>query len=167
MLVRPPTAEDLITWHREAAQFRPYLEPNRRSAEDILTYLRAHYPVAESEDQRLHDVVAQNVLLNSFFARKLPTDSRPETRVVLVGEEGAGAGLYARREDVFKGSPIIVGLETHSAFLMTEGSSELHDELVAFAGLDAADIENDFLVWEYVDCLRKFKPEDPLLTGAV
>jgi hypothetical protein len=165
MLTHPPTSEDLITWHQTAAQFRPRLSPNRKSADEMASYLETRYPITASDDPRLHDVVAQNILLNKYFARKLPSDTRPATRVFVVRNEGTGAALYDRQEGVFIGSPILVGLEIHSAFLMTEGSSDLHDELVAFAGLDAADIENDFLIWEYIDCLRKYKPKDSLLMG--
>ncbi|MBC3898897.1 hypothetical protein GH811_04625 [Acetobacterium malicum] len=50
----------------------------------------------------------------------------------------------------------MVGLEHETAFVMVEGSSDLADELVAFAGLDAADLNNYYLVANYIACLEKF-----------
>lgn len=50
----------------------------------------------------------------------------------------------------------MVGLEHETAFVMVEGSSDLADELVAFAGLDAADLNNYDLVANYIACLEKF-----------
>ena len=50
----------------------------------------------------------------------------------------------------------MVGLEHETAFVMVEGSSDLADELVAFAGLDQADLDNYYLVANYITCLEKF-----------
>lgn len=153
MLSHPPTPEDVLAWRETAARARPHLSPNRKSADEIASYLEAHYPVIASPDPRLHDVVAQNILRNDFFARKVPAGTRLDTRVFLLCNEGPGRILYQDREAIYQGSPIIIGLETQSRFFLVEGSSALHDELTAFAGLDAADIENDYLVAEYVACL--------------
>ena len=37
-----------------------------------------------------------------------------------------------------------------------EGSGELYDELIAFRGLDDRDLENFYLVAEYVAAAQKF-----------
>ncbi|MEN6609365.1 MAG: hypothetical protein ABFC24_00850 [Methanoregulaceae archaeon] len=70
--------------------------------------------------------------------------------------EGTGAGkhLYENQNDPFKGNNIIVGLELETAFFMVEGSSQLWDELFAFRGLDEEDLNNFYLVAEYVACLK-------------
>jgi len=39
---------------------------------------------------------------------------------------------------------------------MVEGSSMLWDELCAFQGLDAKDIENYYCVAQYISCLKRF-----------
>jgi len=156
MLTHTPTPEDVVHWRNIAAEYRPRLSPNRKSADEIASYLEAHYPVIASEDPGLHDVVAQNILLNDFFARKIPLDTSLATRVYLVCKEGAGASLYTNREKLYEGSPIIVGLEEHTRFFLVEGSGALHDELTAFAGLDAYDLENDYCVAEYVECVGKW-----------
>lgn len=48
-----------------------------------------------------------------------------------------------------------MGLEAYTRHVLVEGSSKLFDELTAFAGLDAKDIENDFLVAQYIECLQR------------
>ena len=163
MLTNPPTPEDILRWREIASEYRPRLTPNRRSADEITSYLKSRYPVSSSDDPRLHDVVAQNILLNEFSARKLPPDTPPETRVFLVCNEGSGTALYTGRDPLYGDSPIIVGLEDHTRFFLVEGSSALHDELTAFAGLDADDLENYFLVAQYIECLRMWRPEDTIL----
>ncbi len=153
MLTHAPTPEDVLRWRKTAAEYRPHLSPNRKSADEIAAYLAARYPVIASEDPRLHNVVAQNILLNDFFVRKVPPGARLDTRVFLLCNEGPGRILYQDREAIYRGSPIIIGLETKSRFFLVEGSSALHDELTAFAGLDADDLENDYCVAEYIKCL--------------
>ena len=75
--------------------------------------------------------------------------------------EGNGCALYAaaekeaalwqeRRERIF------VGLDTVTGFFMVEGSSLLWDELYAFRGLDAQDLENYVCVAEYIACMQRF-----------
>ena len=153
MLTHAPTPEDVLRWRNTAAEYRPRLTPNRKSADEISSYLESRYPVIASDDPRLHDVVAQNILQNDYFARKVPDGTPLATRVYFVGNEGAGAHLYRNREKIYEGSPIIVGIEDHTRFFLVEGSSALHDELTAFAGLDADDLENDYCVAEYIKCL--------------
>ena len=53
-------------------------------------------------------------------------------------------------------APIMVGLEYETAFVMVEGSGDLADQLVAFAGLDQADLDNYYLVANYIACLEKY-----------
>ena len=38
---------------------------------------------------------------------------------------------------------------------MVEGSSRLWDELFVYRGLDLVDLDNFYLVAEYVECLKK------------
>lgn len=75
---------------------------------------------------------------------------------VSVTPTGRGALLYEQRETLYGDAPIMVGLEHQTAFDMVEGSGDLADELVAFTGLDAADLNNYYLVANYIACLEKF-----------
>ena len=80
-----------------------------------------------------------------------------------VVRQGSGVRLYEERNTFYGDAPIMVGLEYETAFVMVEGSGELADQLVAFAGLDQADLDNYYLVANYIACLEKFN----LLTGVV
>ncbi|NLT11693.1 MAG: hypothetical protein GXY06_04695 [Clostridiaceae bacterium] len=155
MLTRPPTPEDIIHWRQTAARYRSSLKPNRKSADEVVAYIESRYPFHYSEDPKMHDVVAKNVLLNAFFAEKLPHGARPSTRVLLIDNEGQGAALYDEQDDFFRDSPIIVGIEACTRHILVEGSSKLFDELTAFVGLDIKDIENDFLVAQYIESLQR------------
>jgi hypothetical protein len=76
--------------------------------------------------------------------------------VFRIPRQGSGAVLYEQREALYGDTPIMVGLEHETAFVMVEGSGDLADELVAFAGLDQADLHNYYLVANYIACLEKF-----------
>ncbi len=55
------------------------------------------------------------------------------------------------------GSPIYVGMDLITGYFQVEGGcSLLWDQLFAFRGLDAMDLENYYLVAEYIGCLRRF-----------
>ena len=60
-------------------------------------------------------------------------------------------------EFIIIGSPIYVGMDLITGYFQVEGEcSLLWDQLFAFRGLDAMDLENYYLVAEYIGCLRRF-----------
>ena len=151
-------------WKETAETFRPRLRPNKKTGPDILAYLTGKYPVREFSTGPLADVISDNVLLNECHARKMPPGKIPEASGFLIENSGAGKYLYENQDEMFRGMAIIGGVEIHSAYFMVEGSSLLWDELFAFRGLDADDLENFYLVAEYVACLRRFDLLDRVLT---
>jgi hypothetical protein len=56
--------------------------------------------------------------------------------------------------------------EYETGYLLVEGSSSLWDELFAFQGLDKNDIENFYLVAEYIKSLKKYQPNNQILNMA-
>lgn len=156
MLMKEPTPAMLAQWKETYKTYRPKLAPNRKTTEEILAYLEERYPIKEVTDERAKQVVTDNILLNEFFSQKAPKDKALEPVVYLLEDTGAGEALHKTQDEVFSGCLIIIGLEKHTGYLMVEGSSYLYDELTAFAGLDAYDIENAFCLSQYIDCLRRF-----------
>ena len=71
--------------------------------------------------------------------------------------EETGGRLYENKEEIFKDvEEIFVGIDLETGYFCVEGSGELYDELIAFRGLDDRDLENFYLVAEYVAAAQKF-----------
>ena len=156
MLIHEVTPELIEEWKTVWHKYKDTLRPNRKSGNEITAYVKNRYPLTELTDEEALQVVAQNVLQNDFFSEKLPKGKMPRPVVFVVENRGNGKHLYDSQDDVFAGTDIIVGIDFESGFLVVEGSSCLADELCAFRGLDAGDIDNYFCVVEYISCLAKY-----------
>ncbi len=156
MLTRKVTPELVTTWKETAKTFRPLLQANKKTGPEILAYLTGKYPVREFTTDTLRDVVEDNILSNECHARKMPAGKTPEVYGFVIENTGTGKHLYETQDELFRGRAIIGGVELHSGYFMVEGSSLLWDELCAFRGLDEDDLENFYMVAEYVGCLRRF-----------
>ena len=163
MLTRKVTPELVNTWKETAKTFRPLLQPNKKTGHEILAYLTGKYPVRELTTDTLRDVVEDNILSNECHARKMPAGTIPEVRGFVIENTGTGKHLYETQDEIFRGRAIIGGVELHSGYFMVEGSSLLWDELCAFRGLDEDDLENFYMVAEYVGCLKRFDLLDSVL----
>ncbi|NMB79457.1 MAG: hypothetical protein GYA23_10240 [Methanomicrobiales archaeon] len=167
MQTRKVTKEMVAEWKETAARYRPLISPNKKTGPEIVAYLTGKYPVRELPLESISETIADNVLLNESFARKLPAGKEPEAVGFLVENAGPGIILYENQDEVFRGRPIITGFELNSGYFLVEGSSLLWDELFAFRGLDEEDLSNYYLVAEYVSCLRRFGQLDNVLAGRV
>ena len=103
----------------------------------------------EGLTQRIH-AIRENILRNDFSREKLAPGQAPRPLAFLVEDAGAGRALYAQRDAVDGTRPIFVGIDLTTGEFQVEGAAALWDELFAFRGLDAADLENPFLVAQYV-----------------
>lgn len=136
MLTHEPTPELIAEWKRIFESARPHLQPNRKSGIEVDAYFRAHYPHEVFQDAHFCEIAASNILLNEALAEKLPPGMLPEitayrTGDVLVGIDLVTGFIHAECEDIEKVIPI-------------------HDDLFVYRGLDEADLQNFFLVAEYV-----------------
>jgi hypothetical protein len=157
------TPEMIERWKAIWAEFKPRLKPNRKPASDLITYLVSKYPVKEVADEKLKQVVIDNLLSNKCLAEKLPAGKHPVAVCFYIEDTGPGKLLYAGQDKIFSGLTIFVGVELETGFFLVEGSSELWDELFAYQGLDEKDLDNFYLVAEYIACLRKFHMLDNVL----
>lgn len=156
MLMQEATPELLAQWKAVFQAHHDHLQPNRRTGQELLAYLRARYPLVERCDEEALMVVSENVQQNPPLREKLPPGKPPLPRAFTVAHEGAGRSLYAEQDALFRGRDIFVGIDLESGYFCVEGSSLLWDELYAFRGLDKADIENYYCVAEYIACLERF-----------
>ena len=156
MLMQEASPEMLKNWKAIFEEYKAKLRPNRKSASAIIEYLEQRYQLVELADEKWKDVVIGNVMLNSVNKCKLPDGKSPAARVFRVENTASGRQLYEKQDDVFKAQEIFVGIELETGFIHVEGSSLLWDELVAFRGLDSSDLQNLYLVAEYISCLKEF-----------
>nr|WP_319375906.1 hypothetical protein [uncultured Methanoregula sp.] len=163
MLLQEATPEMVQAWKETSDKYRPLLSPNKKTGPEIIAYLQQQYPVTEPAGDTIKRVVLANLLQNDYSAGKLPAGKTPVARGFCIGDCGAGNDLYENQDAIFKGKPIIVGVELESAFFIVEGSSRLWDELFAFRGLDDEDLTNFYLVAEYISCLERFGMLDRVL----
>jgi hypothetical protein len=155
MLRRPATPALLQQWQAIWQENRPLLQPNRKSGAQVLTWLEKNYPLTPLLDDNARQVVADNVLLNEPHRQKLPPGVLPQPLTFTVDNRGAGAALYAAQLPDEAGQRIFVGLDLVSGYYTVEGSCRLWDEMFAFRGLDQADLENCYLVAEYIGCRER------------
>lgn len=92
--------------------------------------------------------------MNECFYRRLPKDKTLDISVYLVKNQGSATVLYEKQSKVFKGVPIRVGLERETGYVSVEGSEELSDEITAFKGLDLDELNNYYLVANYLRCIK-------------
>lgn len=162
MLMQEATSEMVESWKTIYNEYKEKLYPNKKTALEIIEYLKQKYPLMEQTEEEIKQVVVDNVILNESN-HKLHNGKLLTVKVFYIENIGLGNSLYKKQDDVFKGCKIIVGVELETAFFMVEGSSLLWDELFAFRGLDEDDLSNFYLVAEYITCLKKFDMLDSVL----
>jgi len=78
-----------------------------------------------------------------------------EIFVFRLKNQGNAVPLYQHRSPMYEECPIIIGAEGKSGFIFVEGSPELADEITIIQGLDAMELENFYLVANYIRCLTE------------
>lgn len=160
MLMQEPSPELIAEWKDTFHKYRADLIPNQKTGKELLTYLTQKYSVSELHDDVIKQVVLDNIIQNECHAAKLQDGKTPAIKVFLIENSGPGTYLYENQDEVFAGNSIIVGIDLETAYFLVEGSSLLWDELFAFRGLDKDDLNNFYLVAEYVACTQKFESGD-------
>jgi hypothetical protein len=156
MLMQESSPEMVKAWKAIYEEYRNRLSPNKKTGLEVVTYLTQKYSVTELNEDTKKQVVVDNIILNECHATKLPEGKGPTPKIFLIENTGEGIHLYENQDEVFTGIKIIVGVDLETAYFMVEGSSLLWDELFAFRGLDKDDLNNFYLVAEYIACVQKF-----------
>jgi hypothetical protein len=165
MIMTEITANMIEQWKRIFLEYKTKLHANRKSSVQIVEYIKSKYPLTEIIDEKWKQIVIDDVLENEQFREKLPIDKKPTAIVFSVQNKGTGKVLYEKQDEIFKEHDIFIGIELETGHFHIEGSSELWDELFAFRGLDEKDLDNFYLVAEYITCLRKYDVLDGVITG--
>ncbi|MDD1723895.1 MAG: hypothetical protein LUQ07_02055 [Methanospirillum sp.] len=164
MLQEEVSPEMVESWKATYDHYRNRLKPDRRPVSEVIAYLTGKYPVTELTDAKSRQVVIDNVILNTYYGKKIPAGRVPLPVVFVVEDTGAGRSLYEEQDDLYRGNRIIVGFEHETGYFLVEGNSQLWDELFVYRGLDEDDITNYYLVAEYIRCLKKTGNLDGVLS---
>jgi len=156
MLMQELTHELIESWKKIHQERRDELSPNRKTGAEVLEYLKGKYILREENDKAMKELLAFNVMQNDCHRDKIPSGREPDYRMFLLENQGAGGAIYEKQDEIFRGKDIVVGVELESGFFIVEGSSLLWDEIFAFRGLDEEDLDNYYLVAEYLSCREKF-----------
>ena len=163
MLTHEVTLDDIKNWQAVWAKYKEKLKPNRKASTEVLNFMKEKYVLRQlkddkalKKDDKALKVVTDNVMLNEPLREKLQKGECPNSIAFIVENEGNGAKLYQSQDETLGKMEIFVGVDAVTGHFCVEGSNFLWDELFAFRGLDAVDIEDYYLVVEYVACMERF-----------
>lgn len=159
MITGPVSQEQLNIWKNTYLQFKDTLSPNKKDSIDVINFLKSRYLTTEVFDREYDDIVSANILENDFYREKLEDGNLPVSRTFLIENSGFGTFLYNNRADIWDDCPILVAIDLNTGYIYVQGSSYLHDEIIAFQGIDEYDLKNYVVTANYIEALKKFDTE--------
>lgn len=143
MLTTKPTVETIENWKKIFEENRNNLFPNRKTGNEVDEHFKKSYDYEELDSPKHKEIVEYNIMHSNHNKAKLPDGVLPQIVVYKV-----------------KNTDILVGIDKVTGFFQIESKdiekmAEIYDELFAFRGLDLMDIDNYFLVAQYVECTNK------------
>lgn len=141
MLTREPTEQMIAEWKRVFKENRGKLSPDRKTGAEVDKYFRRKYAPLPYADEEFLQLVREDLLSNQFSREKLP--------------KGAVPHIVA-----YKAGNVLAGIDLVSGFFHVESeeireAEKVYDDLFVFRGLDERDLENYFLVSEYIRLKKK------------
>ena len=146
MITEIPDEKMVEEWRALYAEHRKALKPNRKTGAELEEYFLSKYEADEYADEEFIEACRDNITLNPHSRKKLPEGKTPEIHSYITGDVKVGIDLvsgemHVECDDIMK---VVY----------------LYDDLFAYRGLDEDDLENPFLVAEYVN--RKKRDMFPL-----
>jgi len=138
MLTQEAAADMVEEWKKLYDEHRGFLYPNRKTGKELDAYVRDKYEVHPIQTKEADNVVIENIMCNRVFKEKLPDNMQP-----------CPITYHTDEQKVF------IGIDLVSGYFCVEGSEQIYDDLFAFRGLDEKDLNNVFMVAEYVKCIKK------------
>ena len=83
-------------------------------------------------------VVVENIMNNEPFKEKLPQGVSLNPLTYYIEEDKA-----------------FIGIDLVTGYFCVEGSEKIYNDLFAYRGLDEKDLENFYLVAEYIKCTNR------------
>lgn len=159
MLIYEPSEDKLTEWNNIWKEYKGLIKPNRKNGEQLVNYITEKYPVksiSTINEINIFDMVYDEIKGNDYFSWRLPVGKKPVVKAFVIENRSNGSDLYSSQDPVFKGLEIFVAVDIVTGYYHAEGSSRLYDELCAFQGVDEIDLQNPFLVAQYVECAKKY-----------
>ncbi len=135
MLTLEPTMEMISEWKRIFEMHKGSLISNRKSGTEVDEYFRKKYNFSSIENEDYTRIVELNILENEHSFQKLGGLS-PDIKV-----------YYS--DGIYVGIDLISG-EFHIECEDVNSIIPIYDDLFVFRGLDKDDIQNYFLVAQYI-----------------
>lgn len=135
MLMQKPTEEMIEEWKQIYEEYHDRLRPNRKSGEEVDRYFRDKYSAQDFPSPEFKSMIEEQILQNDFIRKKL-YNQEPRVRTYWLND-------------------VLVAIDLTSGEFHVESKNflkmqEIYDDLFAFRGLDEKDLENFFLVAQYV-----------------
>lgn len=136
MLTQKPTADMVKKWKKIFDENQRFMKENRKTGIDIDSYFRNKYPFIVLEASEYADIVAANIVQNEFNSEKLPEGEQPIIKTYRVDN-------------------VLVGIDIVTGYFQIECENiqkvvPIYDDLFVYRGLDKFDLQNYYLVAEYV-----------------
>lgn len=136
MLTRMPDDTMMEEWRALYAEHRLSLRPNRKTGAELEEYFLSKYEADEYSDSEFIAACSDNITLNLHSRKKLPEGKTPEIHAYITGDVKVGIDLVSGE----------IHLESDDIMKVVY----IYDDLFVYRGLDADDLENPYLVAEYV-----------------
>lgn len=142
MITSEPTAEMIQEWKQVYEVNHKQLKPNRISGREVDKYFRSKYSPALYYSPEFKKVVEYNIITNEHSREKLPTGVLPQIATYTLD-----------------GNTVLVGIDLITGYFHvesenTEKMAAIYDDLFVIRGLDEKDLENFFLVAQYIQCSK-------------
>lgn len=141
MLTKKATKRQIAEWKKLFAENKDSLSPNRKTGQEVDEYFRARYPSTPLSDLAVKAAAEETILQDEYYAAKLPAGVLPDVNCYQ-----AGAAIVAI--DLVSG-------HIHVECADKKQMERIYDDLFAFRGLDESDLQNYFLVAQYLLCKKQ------------
>ncbi len=143
MLTTKPTVEMIEKWKKTFEENRNNLFPNRKNGKEVDEHFKSIYDYEELDSPKHKKIIEYNIMHSNHNKAKLSDGMMPEIAIYKI-----------------RNTDILVGIDRVTGFFQveskdTEKMAEVYDDLFAFRGLDLMDIDNYFLVAQYIECTNK------------
>ena len=150
-------------WKNVFNMYKDKVIPNRISPDLLVEYLMNKYPLIKQNNENYKQIVIQNEKATSLYSKNKQEGIVPNIVIFELQNNGIGKDIYLKQDEVFRNIKIIIGINLATGYFTVEGSSYIWDEILAYRGLDKDEINNYYMVAEYIKCFQVFDENNEIL----
>ena len=144
MLTMSPSEEMIKEWKELYQEHRKALSSNRKSGMEVDAYFREQYAPVIFDSDEFKKVVEANILANAYEQEKLPEGKAPQIVCYKI-----------ERDNIMVGIDLLTGY-IHVESENIDKAEGVYNDLFVFRGLDEKDLENFFLVAQYIKLTGRY-----------